>query len=454
MISLNSFSKAHSIGSYHLGNTNAILDKSINRLSSGLRINSSVDAPGELGVASRLNSKVVHSSVLKRNLSNVSTFLETQQAHLLQLAEIYRERMAIDIKNQSPLATADEIAIYNNQDQMLYDRILQLRDAKFGGVRLFSPDHNLLTMDADTALINGASETISQFNLFTQNDPRPLEMIFLADISGSMGPYINNVISNISGFINSVSSKLNTSSWTAKAVGYRLDGGPIRHTFRAPNGGAFVSSIPDLTSQLTSLRGQVTGGVAGLGESLIDGVYDAINVAGGWQNTDSRKVLIGFTDEPSEAPRQPGVTINGVAAQLASNDVNFYLFTNDPADSETQQLTSQSGATVGSLASANADMNTALSGIVDSLITTDLVDYDTIARYIAENSTKQNIISNLISSSETYGSNVKAALGQIQDLDVAKESIIKARYEILQGAGTAILAQANQSVNATLTLLT
>jgi flagellin len=196
MISLNSVSKAQSIGSYHLRNTNAILDKSINRLSSGFRINSSVDAPGELGVASRLNSKVVHSSVLKRNLSNVSIFLEAQNAHLLQLAEIYRERMAIDIKKQGPLATADEIAIYNNQDQMLYDRILQLRDAKFGGVRLFSPDHNLLTMDADTALINGASETISQFNLFTQNDPRPLEMIFLADISGSMRGYINNVISN------------------------------------------------------------------------------------------------------------------------------------------------------------------------------------------------------------------------------------------------------------------
>ena len=192
----------------------------------------------------------------------------------------------------------------------------------------------------------------------------------------------------------------------------------------------------------------------GVGESLIDGVYDAIIVAGGWQNTDSKKIVIGFTDEPSEPPVQPGVTINGVAAQLSSNNVNFYLFTNNPSDAETQQLTTLSGATVGSLASANADMNAALDGIVDSLITTELVDYDTITKYIAENGAKQQTISNLINSAEIQGHNLRSAVGQIQDLDVAKESVNKARYDILQDAGTAILAQANLYVNSALTLLT
>ena len=387
---------------------------------------------------------------------NVSAFLEVQNSHLQKLAEIFRERMALEIKSQNPLATPQEVSVYNKQSQIFYDKIMQIKEATFDGVRLFSPDSNLLKTDADTGLINGTSEPISQFNLFTQNDPRPLEMIFLADISGSMGPYIDNVISNISGFINSVSSRLNTSNWTAKAVGYRLDGSMAlpRHTFSAPNGGAFVSSVAALSSQLTSLRSQVAGGVGGLGESLIDGVYDAINVAGGWQHSDSKKMIISFTDEPSEPAIQPGVTINGVAGQLSSDNVNFFLFTNHPADSETSQLTSLSGAVVGSLASANADMNAALNGIVDSLITTDLVDYDTIARYIALNGAKQQTISNLIDSAELQGDNLSRALGQIQDLDVAKESVNKARYDILQDAGTAILAQANLYVNSALTLLT
>jgi flagellin-like hook-associated protein FlgL len=305
------------------------------------------------------------------------------------------------------------------------------------------------SMDADTGIINGAAETVLQFNLTNQNPPKPLEMIFLADISGSMGPYIQNVVLNISSFINSVSTRLNASSWSAKAVGYRLDGSVASptHTFRAPNGGAFVSSIPDLTSQLTSLRGQVGGGVGGLGESLIDGVYDAINVAGGWQNTDSKKVVIGFTDEPSEPPLQPGVTINGVASQLSSNDVNFYLFTNDPSDTETSQLTSQSGAVVGSLASANTDMSAALNGIVDSLITTELIDFDTLAQYIALNGAKQNRIRNLIDSNALLKNHAAESLGQIQDIDIAQESIQFSRLKILQEAGVAYAAHSNVSKN-------
>ena len=52
------------------------------------------------------------------------------------------------------------------------------------------------------------------------------------------------------------------------------------------------------------------------------------------------------------------------------------------------------------------------------------------------------------------GHNLRSAVGQIQDLDMAKESVNMALYDILQDAGTAILAQANLYVNATLTLLT
>ena len=448
MINLNSnFSAA--MASYRLEKTNFDLSKSTVRLSNGLKINSAIEDPGGLAVSMRLSNKVLQSSALNKNLSNTLSFLETQETYLKQIGKILTRVDEIDIQKKDLIKNGYDTAVYDNERSNLISEIYKIRDEKFNGVRLFSPDSDMDSMDADTGLINSAAETVSQFNLTNQNDPKPLEMIFLADISGSMGPYIDNVVSNISSFINSVSTRLNASSWTAKAVGYRLDGSVASptHTFRAPNGGAFVSSIPDLSSQLTSLRGQVTGGVGGLGESLIDGVYDAINVAGGWQNTDSQKVLIGFTDEPSESPLQPGVTINGVASQLSSDDVNFYLFTNDPLDSETGQLTSLSGATVGSLASANADMSAALNGIVDSLITTELIDFDTLAQYIAQNAAEQNRVKNLISSNDLLKNNATEALGEIQDIDVAQESIQFSRLKILQEAGVAYAAHSNVSKN-------
>ena len=447
MINLNS-NAAPMSASLTLARTNQNLKQSITRLSSGLRINSSFDDPAGVAVSARFNNKVLQSSALGQNLGNTLSFLETQEAYLRRLGDIYIRIQEIEIQKQDVIKSQGDISIYDTEKASLIAQIYQIRDERFNGVRLFSPDSDMDSMDADTGLINSAAETVLQFNLTTQNDPKPLEMIFLADISGSMGPYIDNVVLNISSFINSVSTRLNASAWTAKAVGYRLD--LSGHTFRAPNGGAFVSSIPDLTSQLTSLRGQVTGGVGGLGESLIDGVYDAIDVAGGWQNTDSKKVVIGFTDEPSEPPVQPGVTINGVASQLSSNDVNFYLFTNDPSDTETRQLTSQSGAVVGSLASANTDMSAALNGIVDSLITTELIDFDTLAQYIALNGAKQNRIRNLIDSNALLKNHATESLGEIRDLDVAAESVNFSRLKLLQDAGTAYIAQSNVAMNSSL----
>ena len=444
MINLSS-NAAPMSASLTLARTNQNLKQSITRLSSGLRINSSFDDPAGVAVSARFNNKVLQSSALGQNLGNTLSFLETQEAYLRGLGDIFIRIQEIEIQKQDVIKNQGDISIYDTEKANLIAQIYQIRDERFNGVRLFSPDSDMDSMDADTGLINSAAETVLQFNLTNQNDPKPLEMIFLADISGSMGGYINNVVLNISSFINSVSTRLNASTWTAKAVGYRLDGSG--HTFRAPNGGAFVSSIPDLTSQLTSLRGQVGGGISGVGESLIDGVYDAINVAGGWQNTDSKKVVIGFTDEPSEPPVQPGVTINGVASQLSSDDVNFYLFTNDPSDTETSQLTSQSGAVVGSLASANTDMSAALNGIVDSLITTELIDFDTLAQYIALNGAKQNRIRNLIDSNALLKNHATESLGEIRDLDVAAESVNFSRLKLLQDAGTAYVAQSNVAMN-------
>ena len=107
------------LASSHLEITKTNLQKILNRLSSGLKINSSVDNPGGLAVASRLNTQVVQSSILKNNLANLSSFLEVQNAHLSQLGEIYRERMGIEIRLKDSVLTSEQQEIYRNKDAML-----------------------------------------------------------------------------------------------------------------------------------------------------------------------------------------------------------------------------------------------------------------------------------------------------------------------------------------------
>ena len=56
----------------------------------------------------------------------------------------------------------------------------------------------------------------------------------------------------------------------------------------------------------------------------------------------------------------------------------------------------------------------------------------------------QNRLESALGNLETYRENLSAAKAQIMDADFAKEAADMAKYQIMQQAGTAILAQANQ----------
>lgn len=468
MINL-SLNAAPMSASLTLARTNQNLKQSMTRLSSGLRINSSFDDPAGVAVSARFNNKVLQSSALGQNLGNTLSFLETQEAYLRRLGDIYIRIQEIEIQKQDVIKNQGDISIYDAEKASLIAQIYQIRDEKFNGVRLFSPDSDMDSMDADTGLINSAAETVLQFNLTNQNDPLPVEMIFLMDYSFSMQGTIDNVRDNVENFVNSVQTRLNVSTWQAKAVAYRGNGQPLNpsfsgpaHLFIAPDGGNFVNSTSALRNQLNQFVA-LGGGTAG--ESLIDGIHDALNAGGGWRYSNSKKVLMAFTDEVSDPPSTPGVSVSSVANRLQQDNVNFWLFTDFPSgvdsrvadwpfnfdpntyDPHTPQLISQAGANTDTLANVNTNMTGAINSIVDSLITTELIDFDTLAQYIALNGAKQNRIRNLIDSNALLKNHATESLGEIRDLDVAAESVNFSRLKLLQDAGTAYIAQSNVAMN-------
>jgi flagellin len=65
----------------------------------------------------------------------------------------------------------------------------------------------------------------------------------------------------------------------------------------------------------------------------------------------------------------------------------------------------------------------------------------------------QNRFENTIGNLQNIGENVSAARGRIQDTDYASETANMSKQQIMQQAGTAILAQANQLPQAVLSLL-
>jgi flagellin len=108
--------------------------------------------------------------------------------------------------------------------------------------------------------------------------------------------------------------------------------------------------------------------------------------------------------------------------------------------------TATAGAGVSSL-----DFSTA-AGALASLDTLDAA-LKTVSTARGSLGAYQNRFASTIASLQTTTENLTASRSRIQDADFAKETASLSRAQVLQQAGTAILAQANQSAQGVLSLL-
>ena len=105
-----------------------------------------------------------------------------------------------------------------------------------------------------------------------------------------------------------------------------------------------------------------------------------------------------------------------------------------------------------------ADIQTNLGDILDvanatTAITTLDASIDAITGIRAVVGAGQSRLEQVAAFADTSSTNLQAARGRIMDADFAKETAALTRSQILQQAGTAMLAQANQLPNNVLSLL-
>ena len=443
------------MASYRLEKTNFDLSKSTVRLSNGLKINSAIEDPGGLAVSMRLSNKVLQSSALNKNLSNTLSFLETQETYLKQIGKILTRVDEIDIQKKDLIKNGYDTAVYDNERSNLISEIYKIRDEKFNGVRLFSPDSDMDSMDVDTQAINNASEVVQQPPLAWKGTPDPVEFVFVIDDSGSMTGEITKVKDNIDAFLQGLVNDGKVTTWKAKAVSFNSQSS----TNYAYTDRPWVTDTTNLISQLNSILIYVAsgqGGWGGGGECLIDAVHLAVTGNNWTTPSSSKKIMVALTDELSDPAKISGISPTTVANNIVNNAITFRLFSNTAnnslGDSQANSLINQiPGASPAlSLAAAttnNQAMTNALAGIADDVFSEELIDFDTLTQYIAQNAAEQNRVKNLISSNDLLKNNATEALGEIQDIDVAQESIQFARLKILQEAGVAYAAHSNVSKN-------
>ncbi len=145
-----------------------------------------------------------------------------------------------------------------------------------------------------------------------------------------------------------------------------------------------------------------------------------------------------------------GKTILGADAGTLTFQVGANVTTNDSIDIATTDLTADTlittvtGASIGSAADATA---------IATVITNIDAAIDDINSQRATFGASQNRFNSVVSNLQTSVENQSAASSRITDADFAAETANMSRAQILQQAGTAMVAQANQLPQSVLRLL-
>jgi len=155
MISINN-NGVSSMAAYNLGNTNVNLQRSLQRLSSGSRINSSFDDAGGLAVSMKLSASIRRTEATQANVNNAISLLQTQDG-ILKSADKVLTRMAELVQLSADVTkSTNDTALYQTEYESLQDQIGSMLGEQFNGVNLFTSggdDTTISSTDATLAVV-------------------------------------------------------------------------------------------------------------------------------------------------------------------------------------------------------------------------------------------------------------------------------------------------------------
>ena len=125
------------VAANNLAASNEMLQKSLNRLSSGSKIVTPSDDAGGLAVSMKLSAAAKRSGAATSNIGNAVSYLQTQDG-VMKVAGKVLERMGeLATLYTDPTKNSDDIANYSAEFDQLTAELSNLSGATFNGISLF-----------------------------------------------------------------------------------------------------------------------------------------------------------------------------------------------------------------------------------------------------------------------------------------------------------------------------
>jgi flagellin len=181
---------------YNLSNTNVNLQRSLNRLSSGSRINSSADDAGGLAVSMKMSASIRRTDATLANVNNSLSFLQTQDGVLKTADKILNRMSELATLAQDVTKSTSDLSLYNTELSQLKGQLNLMLEEKFNSISLFdagvNADASGQAMDEDATLTVVASHDGDQTIGITQVDLN--QIVF--DITDPGSSVVMNIGSN------------------------------------------------------------------------------------------------------------------------------------------------------------------------------------------------------------------------------------------------------------------
>jgi flagellin len=443
------------------------LQKAIERLSTGLRINGAADDAAGLAISDRLTAQIRGLNQAQRNTNDGVSALQTADASLNEVTNLLQRARELAVQSANDSNSSTDRASLNAEVSSIMSELNRLASTvQFNNRKLLDGSF----VNAQFQVGANANETVS-FSISSVNTAdvgakvlqgSAVSSTSYSGLSSSSTLTVNGISvtigsqTTVDGVINAINNRTGDTNATA-----------IKNSQTVVTDTGFIALTTAGATQtltLNSVAISLSTGNAAANSTFIATVNGFTNQTGVVAATNS--VGITFTRSGagtiSFAETTASVGVGDTVANSASRtfDAGFTLSvdlsqTLTVASSSTGDaigFTSGVAATTATSKAINGLSISNVSGANDAIQT---IDYGLtqVGKVRGGIGAVQNRFVSVIASISVASENLSAARSRIQDADVAQETANLTRSQILIQAGVAVLAQANQLPSVALSLL-
>lgn len=479
----------------NLSRTQGDLSRSMERLSSGLRINSAKDDAAGLAISDRMTSQIRGLNQATRNANDGISLSQTAEGAMQESTNILQRMRELSVQSANATnSAADRAALQAEVNQLKTEMNRIANSTTFNGLNILDGsfisqqfqvgpnanetiDLSISSIKADDLgrnVVDGVNTSPNQGTgaASTAATALPANNSIGAQtvtINGSKGIATATIatgntaydvavsVNNLSAYTSVTATARNEVTLdnlsTAGTVSMTLGSGATTATVNAT-----LASTTDLRDLAVAINEQ--SGSTGISAQVSGGSITLIQAEG--KDID----IVDFTHSTAtETINVTGADASGITLSSGGNDSTTVSGTVEFSSNDSYTVSSSIANTAGSILSAGANTNViatadkvstidigTVAGSNDSLLIIDAA-LSKIDEQRGDLGALQNRFESTIANLMNVAENLTAARSRIRDADIAQETSDMTKQNILQQAGVSILTQANQTPQLALQLL-